>query len=337
MTIKPLSMVVLCEEIIENNDSLSAVGRSLYECIVLHLIATKNTEKGAATDLLNVFEVFLPQLLLYPNPSDPLNDGAASLKIKDKEQYEKKVKGSKEMIRDNMAQSHNQQLEYITDDEYYNMKKFVDHSHTTFVADPMDSNFEDDIDQVGVHGKPIVATKNGGPVDIYCLMSSTDDHDMKRVLEFLKNDRDSILPLSAVAMALPPLSIRGDLGVLSTSGARYALSLLKSFAQMGPQGTIRATKLLRPFSEVVVSLGLKDPFIRNWIDLFSFFLGGVKSDVVLSAEMWAELSKACHVEVKWYHNGYTPTLQEYMMFNIASRTLSAMFTDPDVLDCPICL
>ncbi|KAI4319090.1 hypothetical protein MLD38_032733 [Melastoma candidum] len=43
-------------------------------------------------DLLNVFEVFLPQLLLYPNPSDPLNGDAASLMMKDKKQYEQKVK-----------------------------------------------------------------------------------------------------------------------------------------------------------------------------------------------------------------------------------------------------
>nr|GLL26649.1 ubiquitin-conjugating enzyme E2-23 kDa-like [Ipomoea trifida] len=43
-------------------------------------------------DLLNVFEVFLPQLLLYPNPSDPLNGDAASLMMKDKKQYDQKVK-----------------------------------------------------------------------------------------------------------------------------------------------------------------------------------------------------------------------------------------------------
>ena len=44
-------------------------------------------------DLLNVFEVFLPQLLLYPNPSDPLNGDAASLMMKDRKLYDQKVKG----------------------------------------------------------------------------------------------------------------------------------------------------------------------------------------------------------------------------------------------------
>ncbi|KAG6784786.1 hypothetical protein POTOM_010495 [Populus tomentosa] len=44
-------------------------------------------------DLVNVFEVFLPQLLLYPNPSDPLNGEAAALMMRDKPAYEQRVKG----------------------------------------------------------------------------------------------------------------------------------------------------------------------------------------------------------------------------------------------------
>lgn len=43
-------------------------------------------------DLVNVFEVFLPQLLLYPNPSDPLNGEAAALLMRDKAAYEQRVK-----------------------------------------------------------------------------------------------------------------------------------------------------------------------------------------------------------------------------------------------------
>ncbi|ROT34870.1 ubiquitin-conjugating enzyme [Sodiomyces alkalinus F11] len=43
-------------------------------------------------DMINIFEVFLPQLLRYPNPSDPLNGEAAALMMKDKKNYEIKVK-----------------------------------------------------------------------------------------------------------------------------------------------------------------------------------------------------------------------------------------------------
>ncbi|KAB2597731.1 ubiquitin-conjugating enzyme E2-23 kDa-like [Pyrus ussuriensis x Pyrus communis] len=43
-------------------------------------------------DLVNVFEVFLPQLLLYPNPSDPLNGEAAALMMRDRPAYEQRVK-----------------------------------------------------------------------------------------------------------------------------------------------------------------------------------------------------------------------------------------------------
>ncbi|KAF4386689.1 hypothetical protein F8388_006644 [Cannabis sativa] len=43
-------------------------------------------------NLVNVFEVFLPQLLLYPNPSDPLNGEAAALMMRDRAAYELRVK-----------------------------------------------------------------------------------------------------------------------------------------------------------------------------------------------------------------------------------------------------
>lgn len=42
-------------------------------------------------DLINVFEVFMPQLLRYPNPSDPLNGEAAALLMRDPKGYEAKV------------------------------------------------------------------------------------------------------------------------------------------------------------------------------------------------------------------------------------------------------
>lgn len=43
-------------------------------------------------DLVNIFSVFLPQLLLYPNPKDPLNSEAARLLMNDEKEYNNKVK-----------------------------------------------------------------------------------------------------------------------------------------------------------------------------------------------------------------------------------------------------
>ncbi|KAG4951021.1 hypothetical protein JHK85_044888 [Glycine max] len=51
-----------------------------------------NVDEIIVLDLVNVFEVFLPQLLLYPNPSDPLNGEAAALMMRDRATYEQRVK-----------------------------------------------------------------------------------------------------------------------------------------------------------------------------------------------------------------------------------------------------
>ena len=43
-------------------------------------------------DLVNVFDVFLPQLLLYPNPTDPLNGEAAALMMRNPSMYAQRVR-----------------------------------------------------------------------------------------------------------------------------------------------------------------------------------------------------------------------------------------------------
>jgi ubiquitin-conjugating enzyme E2 H len=42
--------------------------------------------------MINIFGVFLPQLLRYPNPTDPLNGEAAALLMREPSAYETKVK-----------------------------------------------------------------------------------------------------------------------------------------------------------------------------------------------------------------------------------------------------
>lgn len=59
-------------------------------------------------DLVNIFNVFLPQLLLYPNPNDPLNVEAAKTLINHPKEYEEKVKSYVKQYAD---------YEEVTDDD----------------------------------------------------------------------------------------------------------------------------------------------------------------------------------------------------------------------------
>jgi len=73
-------------------------------------------------DLINIFGVFLPQLLRYPNPTDPLNGEAAALLMRDAKSYDAKVKDyvSKYATKEAMDKDESD------DDEVSSMESFSD-------------------------------------------------------------------------------------------------------------------------------------------------------------------------------------------------------------------
>lgn len=70
------------------NSSVLIVSRSGSVC--LDVI---NQTWSPMFDMINIFEVFLPQLLRYPNPTDPLNGEAAALLMREPRSYDARVKG----------------------------------------------------------------------------------------------------------------------------------------------------------------------------------------------------------------------------------------------------
>ena len=82
-------------------------------------------------------------------------------------------------------------------------------------------------------------------------------------------------PLASAAIALPPTALRLDLGAAIAVG-RFAPSLVRHVANIG--------KLTGSFARVIDGT-VKDPFIRNWLNLLCFLLSGLPADGTSAAEM----------------------------------------------------
>jgi ubiquitin-conjugating enzyme E2 H len=71
-------------------------------------------------EMINIFETFLPQLLRYPNPNDPLNGEAAALLNRSVEEYDNKVKeyvrryATREALEDE-AKDEDEEMEEMSD------------------------------------------------------------------------------------------------------------------------------------------------------------------------------------------------------------------------------
>jgi len=89
-----------------------------------------NQSWTALYDISNIFETFLPQLLTYPNPIDPLNGDAAAMYLHKPEEYKKKVKeyvskyASEEAMRDmdGMSSSSESSMSDFSEDEAQDME-----------------------------------------------------------------------------------------------------------------------------------------------------------------------------------------------------------------------
>jgi len=84
-----------------------------------------------------------------------------------------------------------------------------------------------------------------------------------------------IRPLSSGVLSIPATAVRNDAGVLLTLGRKYPKAVLKLVANVG--------KLFAPFD--LESYGVRDPFLRNYLDLIAFLLQGLPCNGTLTAVM----------------------------------------------------
>ncbi|GIL52581.1 hypothetical protein Vafri_8402 [Volvox africanus] len=89
--------------------------------------------------------------------------------------------------------------------------------------------------------------------------------------------QEAMRPLAKAAALMPPTAFRYDPGVLATAIARYLPALIQSGGD--------AARLSGPFSTILDFADIRDPFIRNWMDLLSFLLSGLPADGTIAAEV----------------------------------------------------
>ena len=102
-------------------------------------------------ELVNIFESFLPQLLLYPNPKDPLNIEAANLFNLSKEEYERVVRtlvarhaGGKESVED-LKETKNRVHKASTDIEDDGGSELSDQDGLSQLSNTSGLFYEDDL------------------------------------------------------------------------------------------------------------------------------------------------------------------------------------------------
>jgi hypothetical protein len=72
----------------------------------------------------------------------------------------------------------------------------------------------------------------------------------------------------------PPIKTKG---VAVSAVGRYLPSLLS--------GGAGALQLTGPFSRILDNAGVRDPFVRRWMDLLCFLLSGLPADGTIAAEV----------------------------------------------------
>jgi phytoene dehydrogenase-like protein len=108
----------------------------------------------------------------------------------------------------------------------------------------------------------------------------------------------ALRPLSKGVMALPSTAVRDDVGVLLTLGAKYPRAFLDVIANAG--------KIVAPFD--LEAYGVRDPFLRNYLDLLAFLLQVGAVECALVGAFQPNTAPGTHIfPCLPYHTTHSPT------------------------------